>query len=34
VMIRAVAHAGDLDSSAPDSTNAKQPAVREGLSPR
>lgn len=30
----AVAHAGDLDSSAPDSTNAKQPAVREGLSPR
>ncbi|KAM0915358.1 hypothetical protein ACQ4PT_010902 [Festuca glaucescens] len=31
---RAVAHAGDLDSSAPDSTNAKQPAVREGLSPR
>ncbi|KAM0897290.1 hypothetical protein ACQ4PT_022652 [Festuca glaucescens] len=30
----AVAHAGDLDSNAPDSTNAKQPAVREGLSPR
>uniref|UniRef100_A0ACD5TBW2 Uncharacterized protein n=1 Tax=Avena sativa TaxID=4498 RepID=A0ACD5TBW2_AVESA len=30
----ALVDAGDIDSHAPDSTNAKQPAVREGLSPR
>lgn len=32
--IGSVVHAGDMDSRAPHSTNAKHPAVREGLSPK